>query len=88
MRTLSFPVEIDREILLAIGRSFAGRTRTNEGRIMVQQMDAEIGTGNVDESARYFNYLRTLADLTAMASIMVVQVIEFSKLCGQMFITK
>ena len=55
---------------------------------MVQQMDAEIGTGNVDESARYFNYLRTLADLTAMASIMVVQVIEFSNLCGQIFITK
>ncbi|XP_043262122.1 cAMP-specific 3',5'-cyclic phosphodiesterase isoform X11 [Colletes gigas] len=40
---------------------------------MVQQMDAEYGTGNVDESARYFNYLTTLADLTAMASIVVAQ---------------
>lgn len=43
---------------------------------MVQQMDAEFETGNVDESARYFGYLRTLADLTAMASIVVVQVIH------------
>ncbi|KAF3425378.1 hypothetical protein E2986_05938 [Frieseomelitta varia] len=40
---------------------------------MVQQTDTELTTGNVDEYARYFNYLRTLADLTAMASIVAVQ---------------
>lgn len=42
---------------------------------MVQQADAEFATGNLDEYTRYFNYLRTLADLTAMASIIAVQVI-------------
>lgn len=40
-----------------------------------QTANGEVETGNVDESARYFNYLRTLADLTAIASIMAVQVI-------------
>lgn len=48
-------------------------SRTN-ARNMVQQTDAEFTTGNVDDLARYFNYLRTLADLTAMASIVAVQV--------------
>ena len=42
---------------------------------MVQRTDTELTTANVDEYARYFNYLRTLADLTAMASIVAVQVI-------------
>lgn len=42
---------------------------------MVQQAGAEFATGNLDEYTRYFNYLRTLADLTAMASIVAVQVI-------------
>ncbi|CAK9817740.1 cAMP-specific 3',5'-cyclic phosphodiesterase [Anthophora plagiata] len=40
---------------------------------MVQQTDAEFTTGNVDEFARYFNYLKTLTDLTAMASIVAIQ---------------
>lgn len=44
---------------------------------MVHQMGTEFGPGNVGEAARYFSYLRTLADLTAMASLVVVQVIEF-----------
>lgn len=44
---------------------------------MVRQANGgEVETGNVDESSRYFSYLRTLADLTAIASIMAVQVIE------------
>lgn len=42
---------------------------------MVQQAGAEFATGNLDEYTRYFNYLRTLADFTAMASIVAVQVI-------------
>lgn len=45
---------------------------------MVQRAttNGELETGNVDEyeSTRYFHYLRTLADLTAMASIVAVQV--------------
>lgn len=45
-------------------------------RNMVQQTDAEFATGTVDEYVRYFNYLKTLADLTAMASILAVQVME------------
>lgn len=49
------------------------------GRTMVRQANGEVETGNVDESSRYFSYLRTLADLTAIASIMAVQVIE--RLC-------
>ncbi|KOX73490.1 cAMP-specific 3',5'-cyclic phosphodiesterase [Melipona quadrifasciata] len=40
---------------------------------MVQQSDTELTAGNVNEYARYFNYLRSLADLTAMASIVAVQ---------------
>lgn len=51
-----------------------------EGRTMVQQTNGEVKTGNVDESARYLNYLRTLADLTAIASIMAVQVISMFRL--------
>lgn len=47
---------------------------------MVRQANGEVETGNVDESARYFNYLRTLADLTAIASIMAVQVIFIFRL--------
>lgn len=42
---------------------------------MVQQTNTEFAVGNVDEYVRYFNYLRALADLTAMASIIAVQVI-------------
>ncbi|KAF7396258.1 hypothetical protein HZH66_007120 [Vespula vulgaris] len=43
---------------------------------MVQRAtNGELETSNVDEyeSTRYFHYLRTLADLTAMASIVAVQ---------------
>lgn len=42
---------------------------------MVHMTSGEVETDKMDESARYFNYLRTLADLTALASIMAVQVI-------------
>lgn len=49
--------------------------RRKKGRTMVQQANGEVETGNVEESSRYFSYLRTLADLTAIASIMAVQVI-------------
>lgn len=41
-----------------------------------QTTNGEMKTGSMDKSARYFNYLRTLADLTAIASIMAVQVIS------------
>lgn len=50
------------------------REKERRGK-MVQQAGAEFATGNLDEYTRYFNYLRTLADLTAMASIVAVQVI-------------
>lgn len=58
---------------LASRETAAERTGT-----MVRQTTngGEVETGNVDESARYFDYLRTLADLTAIASIMAVQVIS------------
>jgi len=35
----------------------------------------EVETGKMDDFARYFNYLKTLADLTALASIMAAKVI-------------
>lgn len=44
---------------------------------MVQQTNTEFAVGNVDEYVRYFNYLRALADITAMASIIAVQVISY-----------
>ncbi|KYN10758.1 PREDICTED: cAMP-specific 3',5'-cyclic phosphodiesterase isoform X11 [Trachymyrmex cornetzi] len=40
---------------------------------MVHMTSGEVETDKMDESVRYFNYLRTLADLTALASIMAVQ---------------
>lgn len=43
--------------------------------MMPQTTKGEVKTSNMNKSARYFNYLRTLADLTAIASIMAVQVI-------------
>lgn len=43
-------------------------------RAMMPQ-NGEVEMDAVDESVRYFNYLRTLADLTAIASILAVQVI-------------
>jgi hypothetical protein len=46
-----------------------------------QTTNGEVETGNVDESARYFNYLRTLADLTAIASIVAVQVMSRLSSC-------
>lgn len=47
---------------------------------MVRQItNGEVETSNMDEFARYFNYLKTLADLTAIASIMAVQVIFVSR---------
>lgn len=39
-----------------------------------QETNREVQTGTVEETSRYFHYLRTLADITAMASIMAVQV--------------
>lgn len=51
------------------------RPQSEQTGTMVQMTSAEVETEKMDESARYFNYLRTLADLTALASIMAVQVI-------------
>lgn len=44
--------------------------------MMPQTTNGEMKTNNMNKSARYFNYLTTLADLTAIASIMAVQVIS------------
>lgn len=53
---------------------------------MVRQATSRVETGNMEESTRYMNYLRTLADLAAMAGIVAVQVKQLDPICKMSFI--
>ncbi len=70
---LSSGVSLDGKALSG-GKSDCSLTSEQTGT-MVHMTSGEVETDKMDESVRYFNYLRTLADLTALASIMAVQVI-------------